>query len=68
MTHFTINSRHGVQRFTVNGDDGYVRINGDQVCEGGSEYGVTLRCSEANLEAVARKWWAARQRRALATA
>jgi hypothetical protein len=59
MATFTLNTRQGPQEFTVNGDSGYVRLNGKQICDGGYITGSTLECREVDLEKVARKWWSA---------
>lgn len=57
MASFTLETRQGPQEFTVQGQNGYVRLNGQQICERGQLRGSALTCSEADLEKVARKWW-----------
>lgn len=59
MTRYILNARQGPQEFSVNGPDGYVRLNGKQICVGGHVTGPALECAEADLESVARKWWRA---------
>ena len=62
---FTIRSRkHGPITFWMNGDEGYVSINrpgrpgqlGDQICDGGSYGGSTIRATSDNFEQVCRRW------------
>lgn len=65
MATFTINSRkHGEQVFSVRGDGeiGYVRVNGRQICDGGCFSGSTIMCRESSLEKTARAWWNAKMR------
>jgi hypothetical protein len=69
MTRFILNTREGPQEFSVvegRHGWGYVRLNGKQICMRGATTGPTLECAEADLEAVARRWWRAslRNRRA----
>ena len=60
MKRFALHSRlHGPQEFSVIGNDGYVKLNGRQVCVGGQVTGPTLTCNESDLERVARAWWRA---------
>jgi len=59
MNTFTLNTRQGAQEFTVSGDYGYVRLNGQQICERGHFTGSTVQCAPADLERVARNWWRA---------
>lgn len=63
---FEINSRiYGLQTFTAPEEGGYVRLNGEQICEGGGYLGTSViaGAGEKNLEREARKWWRARMRR-----
>lgn len=58
MTTIEINSRElGTCVFTVATDGGYVRLNGEQVCEGGRvRGGSTLYASGSTLKRVATAW------------
>lgn len=67
MTTFTIKTKnHGDKTFFVPAGGGYVRLEdgrnhgtlGKQICYGGGFHGNTVTASEADLPAVARKWWA----------
>jgi hypothetical protein len=59
MKTYTINSRKfGEQIFTAPDNGGYVRVNGKQICSGGSMIGSTVIVSHSDyLEDVAKKWW-----------
>ena len=62
MTTFTIHSKnHGDQVFSVRGDGqpGYVRVNGRQICDVGYFSGSTIMARDSHLEKVARAWWRA---------
>ena len=66
MASFTIKSRllNDEFCFTVNGNRGYVRCNGEQICHGGKFLGSTITGSEEDLPAIARRWYRAYVRQA----
>jgi len=41
------------------GQPGYVRVNGRQICDGGCFSGSTIMARDSHLEKVARAWWRA---------
>lgn len=58
MATFTLNSRnHGIQKFEVVNNGGYVRVNGEQICKDGWFRGTTIMGNAETLEKIARRWW-----------
>jgi hypothetical protein len=57
---FSIKTRnHGEKIFTCLSDGGYVRLNGQQICQKGKLFGNTVFANATTLEKTARAWWRA---------